>query len=108
MPRRAASAKSPMPPSCASSKAGRATSTPGAPARSAFAPTRALTTSSGFTWKTSSAKERLHLGKVARRLHRRQALEDPRAVGLRQEARVAQHQHAAIVLVADQAPCPLL
>ena len=32
--------------------------------RSASAPTRASTRSFGFTWQTSSAKKRLHLGKV--------------------------------------------
>jgi len=56
----------------------------------------------------TSAQERRDLGQAPRRLHRRQALQDLPAIGFRQQARVAQHQHAAIGLVADQAPGALL
>src|SRR5512146_2047548 len=53
--------------------------------------------------------EELHRhGLVARALHRRQALPDAPAVVLADDARVADHQHAAVVLVADQASRALL
>src|SRR5918994_6803120 len=73
----------------------------------ASAPTRASRRSSAFTLLTSS-KELRNLGQAPRRLHRRQALQDLPAVGLGNQPRVAQHQHAAVGLVADQAPGALL
>src|SRR5438105_14725885 len=102
-----------MRPSCASSRAGRATSTRGAPLSLASAPTRAPTTSSGRTSKTScvrarASEELAHLLEAARALHRRLALEDPFAVGPRQQARIAKHEHAAIAFVANQPPRALL
>src|SRR5438094_10121060 len=102
-----------MRPSCASSKAGRATSTRGAPLSLAFAPTRASTTSSGRTSKTScvrarASEELAHLLEAARELHLRQALEYPCAVGPRQQARIAEHEPASIVFLANQPSRSLL
>lgn len=46
-------------------------------------------------------KKRDSLARLARALERRQALPDALAVVLADEARVADHQHAAIAFVAD-------
>ena len=43
------------------------------------------------------------LGGIARALERRQALPDPLAIGLGNEAWIADHQHAAVAFIADQA-----
>src|SRR5512133_40271 len=58
-------------------------------------------------WCCRTAEE-LHRDRlVAGAFHRRQALPDAPAVMLADDARVADHQHAAVVLVADQSARPL-
>src|SRR5437773_9857586 len=54
------------------------------------------------------AEERLDVLQLARPAHRRQALPDPLAVGLVGETRIADHQHDAIGLRANEADGALL
>ena len=56
----------------------------------------------------SAAKKRLHIVDAARARQRRQRIEEDPAVALAEQARIAQHQHAAIALAADQAAGALL
>ena len=53
-------------------------------------------------------EERLHHLDIARALERRQALPDSSAVGLVDDTRIADHQHAAIRLGPNQPSCALL
>src|SRR5512134_2384445 len=55
-----------------------------------------------------AGEERLHVGELARPLHGRQAVEELPAIGLLDHPRIAEHQHPAVVLVADQPAGALL
>src|SRR5450830_1657718 len=57
---------------------------------------------------SAAGEEIFHGTNFPSALERRQALPDAPPITLGNQARIANHQHAAITLVADQSACPLL